>query len=132
MKITKDQARGMLVGKAVGDALGAPLEFEPKCRDLNNLVSDMIAEKGIVHIECEPGDVVCWHSSLWHYSPPNPSLSSRIAIAGVWTNPIINKNRKRELSRWALKKGKICGAFPPESAAFPDDVPFKPAAHKKV
>ena len=97
-----------------------------------DLVSDMIAEKGTVHIECEPGDVVCWHSSLWHYSPPNPSLSSRIAIAGVWTNPIINKNRKRELSRWALKKGKICGAFPPESAAFPDDVPFKPAAHKKV
>ena len=42
MKITKDQARGMLVGKAVGDALGAPLEFEPKCRDLNNLVTDMI------------------------------------------------------------------------------------------
>ena len=42
MKITKDQARGMLVGKAVGDALGAPLEFEPKCRELNNLVTDMI------------------------------------------------------------------------------------------
>ena len=45
MKITKDQARGMLVGKAVGDALGAPLEFEPKCRELNNLVSDIFEFK---------------------------------------------------------------------------------------
>jgi len=97
-----------------------------------DLVPEMIAQKGIVHIECEPGDVVCWHSSLWHYSPPNPSSSSRIAIAGVWTNPTINKNRKRELSKWALKNGKICSAFPPEPATFPDDVPFKPAAHKKV
>ena len=53
MKITKDQARGMLVGKAVGDALGAPLEFEPKCRELNNLVTDMIG--GGPH-RVEPGE----------------------------------------------------------------------------
>jgi hypothetical protein len=31
-----------------------------------------------------------------------------------------------------LKNGKVCNVFPPEPAIFPDDVPFKPAAHKKA
>jgi len=97
-----------------------------------DLVPEQIAQKGIVHVECDPGDVVCWHSSLWHHSPPNTSSNSRIAIAGVWTNPIINKNRKREMNKWALKNGTVCNVFPPESAIFPDDVPFEPAAHKKA
>ena len=37
-----DEARGMIVGTAIGDAMGAPLEFEPKCRPEDNLVTAMI------------------------------------------------------------------------------------------
>lgn len=77
-------------------------------------VKDMIQKHGIRHIEMEPGGVVCWHSSLWHYSPPNPSSKSRIAIAGVWSNPHINGNRNRPMHRWGMKEGKVCMAFPPE------------------
>ena len=41
-KLELDEARGMMVGTAIGDAMGAPLEFEPKCRPEDNLVTDMI------------------------------------------------------------------------------------------
>ena len=56
-------------------------------------VHEMIEKHGAHHIELAPGDVVFWHSSMWHYSPPNRSEKSRIAIAGVWTNP---ENRQEE------------------------------------
>ena len=79
-----------------------------------DLVKTRIEQCGTEHIELNPGDVVCWHSSLWHYSPPNPSPNSRIAIAGVWTNPKINAGRMRPLHRWGMKNGEICTAFPPE------------------
>ena len=32
-------------------------------------VAALKAERGVEHIELAPGDVVCWHSSMWHYSP---------------------------------------------------------------
>ena len=78
-----------------------------------DLVQETLAERAVAHIEAEPGDVVCWHSSLWHYSPPNPSPNSRIAIAGVWSNPQINGNLNRPLNRWGMKGGEICTDFPP-------------------
>ena len=61
MKITKDQARGMLVGKAIGDALRATLEFEPKCRELKNLITDMIGG-GLMELRLVSGPMTLqWH-----------------------------------------------------------------------
>jgi hypothetical protein len=95
-------------------------------------VAEMIEKYGVVHIEAEPGDVVCWHSTLWHFSPPNPSPNSRIAIAGVWSNPKINADRNRPLNRWGMKDGEICTAFPPEECEFEGGTPLKPEPHRKV
>ena len=47
------------------------------------VVPGMIEKHGVHHIALDTGDAVIWHSSMWHYSPPNPSEKSRIAIAGV-------------------------------------------------
>lgn len=95
-------------------------------------VQEMIDKHGVVHIEAEPGDVVCWHSTLWHYSPPNPSPNSRIAIAGVWSNPAINGGLNRPLTKWGMKDRQICDAFPPEQAEFEGGAPHKPEPHKKI
>ncbi|MFT5376907.1 MAG: ectoine hydroxylase-related dioxygenase (phytanoyl-CoA dioxygenase family), partial [Candidatus Latescibacterota bacterium] len=95
-------------------------------------VQEMIAEHGVVHIEAEPGDVVCWHSTLWHYSPPNPSPNSRIAIAGVWSNPTINGGLNRSHSKWGMKNGQICDAFPPEQAEFEGGTTHKPEPHTQI
>ncbi|MBT3603523.1 MAG: phytanoyl-CoA dioxygenase family protein [Candidatus Latescibacteria bacterium] len=95
-------------------------------------VTDMIGQMGVDHQELEPGDVVCWHSSLWHYSPPNPSPNSRIAIAGVWTNSEINEGRIRAMHRWAMKNGEVCTAFPPEAVDIEDGVVHKPEAFTKA
>ena len=95
-------------------------------------VKEMIARHGVHHQELAPGDVVCWHSSLWHYSPANPSPQSRIAIAAVWTNPTINAGRVRALHRWALREGQICTAFPPEPVAVENGVTHQPEPFEKV
>lgn len=95
-------------------------------------VKEMIDKYGVAHIEMAPGDVVCWHSSLWHYSPPNPSSNSRIAIAGVWTNPEINAGRKRANHRWGMKNGEICTIFPPEFVEIKGGKPHQPGPFPKV
>jgi ectoine hydroxylase-related dioxygenase (phytanoyl-CoA dioxygenase family) len=79
-------------------------------------VSTMLAAHGVHHIELEPGDAVCWHSSLWHYSPPNRSDQGRIGIAGVYTTPEIIARGKPYWSNllWALRDGEPCPQFPPE------------------
>ena len=78
-------------------------------------VQDMIAKHGVHHIELEPGSVVCWHSNLWHYSPPNTSGQGRIAIAGVYTNPNITTTRHFGGDYyWVMKDGALCEQFPPE------------------
>ncbi len=51
------------------------------------LVKRTIAEKGVVHIELQPGDCAMWHSHLWHYSPENKSDKRRIGMGAVWINP---------------------------------------------
>jgi len=80
-------------------------------------VKEMQQKHGIHHIELDPGDVVFWHSNMWHYSPPNKSERSRIAIAGVWTNPEIARKSRRiwQQARWVMKNGNVCTQFPPES-----------------
>ncbi len=97
-----------------------------------DLVKTRIEQSGTEHIELNPGDVVCWHSSLWHYSPPNPSPNSRIAIAGVWTNPKINAGRMRPLHRWGMKNGEICTAFPPEFVKSKNGEHHQPGAFPKA
>lgn len=78
-------------------------------------VTEMIEQHDVHHIELESGDVVCWHSNMWHYSPPNTSDQGRIAIAGVYTNPQITTKRYFAGDYyWAMKGGEACEAFPPE------------------
>lgn len=81
-----------------------------------DLVERTLAETGVRHIELAPGDMVAWHSSLWHYSPPNTSEKSRIGIAGVHTSPdvVARSGRWRQNLKWVVRDGKICDAFPPE------------------
>ena len=94
-----------------------------------DLVQQTLTERGVVHIELEPGDIVAWQSSLWHYSPINASKQSRIGIAGVYTNPEIISKRRRgsPLYRWVVKDGDICTCFPPEPYPFDDASPNEPA-----
>ena len=79
-------------------------------------VQKMIEKHGVHHIELGTGDVVFWHSNMWHYSPPNPSEKSRIAVAGVWTSPEIIKksNRFFHNAKWGMKNREVCTQFPPE------------------
>ena len=79
-------------------------------------VQTMIEKHGVRHIELDTGDTVFWHSNMWHYSPPNRSEKSRVAVAGVWTNPEIVKTSKRFWGhfRWVMKNGETCTQFPPE------------------
>lgn len=95
-------------------------------------VTEMIDQYGVEHQELAPGDVVCWHSNLWHYSPPNPSPNSRIAIAGVWTNPEINGGRVRAMHRWAMRGGQICNEFPPASVEIENGISHQPEPFKQV
>lgn len=97
-----------------------------------DLVKARIAQCGTEHIELDPGDVVCWHSSLWHYSPPNPSPHSRIAIAAVWTNPKINAGRVRPMHRWGMKNRVRCTAFPPEIVEIENGESHRPKPHPKA
>jgi hypothetical protein len=78
-------------------------------------VREMIQKNGLHHIELEPGDAVCWHSSLWHYSPPNTSEQGRIGVAGVWTNPqTAATNVRFKQYHWVMKRGERRHRFPPE------------------
>ncbi|MEX2387115.1 MAG: phytanoyl-CoA dioxygenase family protein, partial [Phycisphaeraceae bacterium] len=78
-------------------------------------VRQMVDKHGLHHIELQPGDMVCWHSSLYHFSPPNTSDQSRIGIAGVYNN-LENVNRSKRFKRfyWCLKAGEVCTDFPPQ------------------
>ena len=88
--------------------------------------AELIERNGIVHIELEPGDCVCWHDSLWHYSPPNLSDKGRIGIAAVYTTPNqieatgdsgrlwFMRNQNKNHGVWAMRGGERCQDFPPE------------------
>ena len=84
-------------------------------------VRQMIADSGVEHCELDSGDVVCWHSSICHYSPPNPSPNSRIAIAGVYSTPQITRQRRfPQPYYWILRNGELCADFPPQPADIPE------------
>ncbi len=75
----------------------------------------MIEKYGLHHIELQPGDMVCWHSSLYHYSPVNTSEHSRIGIAGVYTTPeVVQRTKRFRRFEWCMKDGKVCEEFPPK------------------
>jgi phytanoyl-CoA hydroxylase len=82
--------------------------------------AEAIADRGVEHIELAPGDAVCWHDSLWHYSPPNESGQSRIGIAGVFTTPQTVEHTASagrgfaSGTSWVLKQGVPQHGFPPE------------------
>jgi len=94
-----------------------------------DLAQKTLADRDVQHVELEPGDVVAWHSSLWHYSPPNTSDKGRIGIAGVYANPdiIARRSRSGPNFRWVLKEGGICTAFPPETYPLDESAPQEPA-----
>ena len=83
-------------------------------------VRQLIASHGLEQCELESGDVVCWHSSICHYSPPNPSPRGRIAIAGVYTTPAITPQRKfAQPYYWILRDSELSTAFPPQPVEIP-------------
>jgi ectoine hydroxylase-related dioxygenase (phytanoyl-CoA dioxygenase family) len=85
-------------------------------------VRQKLTETPVRHIELEPGDAVCWHSSVWHYSPPNTSEKGRIGIAGVWSSletaqtTTVFKNL-----HWAMREGLPVEAFPPQPFVAPGE-----------
>jgi|GEM_PF-350880 len=73
-----------------------------------------IAEYGLHHIELEPGSAVCWHSNLYHYSPPNESDKSRIAVAAViCTEELAAGNPHHRQCLSVLKDGVVRTDYPP-------------------
>lgn len=79
-------------------------------------VKACINQYGLEHIELEPGDAVCWHSSLYHYSPPNTSDHGRIAVAGVYTTPALtDRNPIWKQLPWVIRNGTLIESFPPET-----------------
>ncbi|MEM8739313.1 MAG: phytanoyl-CoA dioxygenase family protein [Planctomycetota bacterium] len=77
---------------------------------------------GVHHIELQPGDAVCWHSNLFHYSPPNPSDRSRIAVAGVVSSyRTSSQTPLHKTQHWCLKGGEVCRSFPPEVYTAPGE-----------
>ena len=98
-------------------------------------VQNMIEKHGVHHMELGVGDVVFWHSNMWHYSPPNRSEKSRIATAGVLTNPELYKQNTRFFpnSKWGMKNGEICTQFPPEPIPrwIETNAPLKPFPQAK-
>jgi ectoine hydroxylase-related dioxygenase (phytanoyl-CoA dioxygenase family) len=98
-------------------------------------VEEMIDTYGVVHVELEPGSIVCWHSNAWHYSPPNSSEYGRIAIAGVYSTPeIVQKRVRRDHDyRWIMKNGQVPSDFPSKPYKVPNpDKNWKPKPWTKV
>jgi hypothetical protein len=94
-----------------------------------DLVEQTLSTHKVAHIELEPGDIVAWHSSLWHYSPVNTSEQGRIGTAGVYANPEIISKRRRvgPQFKWVVRNGEVCAAFPPEPYLLNETAPNEPA-----
>lgn len=83
-------------------------------------VQELMASHGLEQMELDSGDVVCWHSSVCHYSPPNPSPHGRMAIAGVYSSRRITRQRQFAAPYyWILRQGELVRAFPPEEVEMP-------------
>ncbi|MFP6645209.1 MAG: phytanoyl-CoA dioxygenase family protein [Candidatus Latescibacterota bacterium] len=97
-------------------------------------VDEMLARREVEHIELQPGDVVCWHSSLWHYSPVNTSPQGRIGMAGVYTTPDLVRRSERSWGAlpWVLRGGELCAAFPPEEFDVVNGRSSEPEPHPRA
>jgi hypothetical protein len=93
-----------------------------------DLVAKSLSTRKVAHVELEPGDIVAWHSSLWHYSPVNTSEQGRIGIAGVYSNPDTISRRRRvgPQFKWVVRDGEVCNAFPPEPYPLNESAPNDP------
>lgn len=86
----QDRFRGVLLGSAAGDALGAPLEFQP-ARDPNHYVTDMI---GGGWLRLAPGEwtddtqmTLCAVDSLLEKRVFDPDDIARRFVAWLQSNP---------------------------------------------
>ena len=97
-------------------------------------VEEMIDTYGVEHIELQPGSVVCWHSSAWHYSPPNTSEKGRIAIAGVMSSPdIVEGGRSNDVGyKWLMKNGDVFSDFPAKEYTMQRQTRWKPQPWQKL
>ena len=74
----------------------------------------------VVDIELESGDVVFWHSYMWHYSPPNTSDQGRIGMGAVWASLEQTQTSKRVKEYfWVMKDGQPL-PHPPEKLLVDD------------
>jgi len=82
-----------------------------------NLVANL---EGVVDIALEPGDVVFWHSYMWHYSPPNTSDQGRIGMGAVWASWEQTQTSKRVKEYfWVMRDGEPL-PHPPEKLVVGD------------
>ena len=97
-------------------------------------VEEMIDTYGVEHMEMQPGSVIVWHSSAWHYSPPNGSDKGRIAIAGVMSSPdIVENGRSGDVGyTWLMRGGKVCDAYPPSMYAMQRQERWRAVPWRKV
>ncbi|MCY4071640.1 MAG: phytanoyl-CoA dioxygenase family protein [Chloroflexi bacterium] len=97
-------------------------------------VEEMIDTYGVEHIELGPGSIVVWHSSAWHYSPPNTSEKGRIAIAGVFSSPdIVENGRSGDVGyKWLMKDGAVMTDFPAQEYAMKRQTFYQAEPWKKV
>lgn len=97
-------------------------------------VEEMIDTYGVEHMEMQPGSVIVWHSSAWHYSPPNGSDKGRIAIAGVMSSPdIVENGRSGDVGyTWLMRGGEVCDAYPPSMYAMQRQERWRAVPWRKV
>ena len=97
-------------------------------------VEEMIDTYGIEHVELQPGSIVVWHSSAWHYSPPNTSEKGRIAIAGVMSSPdIVEGGRSNDVGyKWLMKDGEVFSEFPAKEYSMQRQTFWQAPPWKKV
>ena len=97
-------------------------------------VDEMIDTYGVEHIELEPGSIIVWHSSAWHYSPPNASEKGRIAIAGVFSSPdIVENGRSGDVGyKWLMKDGAVMTGFPAQEYTMKRQTFYKAEPWKKI
>ncbi len=85
-----------------------------------------------VDIELQPGDVVFWHSYMWHYSPPNRSENSRIGMGAVWSSLEDAQQSKRVKQYLWVMKGSKPLVFPPEKYSLDNAEDSAPKPFRKV